>query len=109
MAQKSVTASIPATGAGTNSGRQLIATPDDSQIRHVIGVKASVTTKGMEFTFDSNSVPEVVVDAAILAQFTHLFGCAYDVNPNVQLSFSLQNTTGGALAAGDFVTIVYTV
>lgn len=109
MAQKVVTLAIPAVAAGANSGRQVIPTPDDSVIRHVAGVKASVTTEGMEFTFDINSAPQVVVDAAVLGQLTHPLDVAYDVPTNVQLSFSVQNTTGAGLAAGHFVTVIYTV
>ena len=107
MARKAVTASIPATGAGVTSARVTIATPDDSVVRTVVAVKASLTTKGMKLHFDANSQDQVVVDCATLAQYTNNFSVEYQIPQNVQLSFSLENTTGGALVAGDFVTMVY--
>lgn len=109
MTRKSVTAAIPATGAGVTSPRTVIATPDDSVIRTVRAVKSSLTTKGMRLHFDSNSQDQVVVDAAILAQYANTFDVSYQVGVNIQLSFSVENTTGGALNAGDFVTMVYEV
>lgn len=109
MARRSVTFAIPAVGAGANSGRQVIPTPDDAVVRHVVGVKSSLTTKGMEFTFDVNTAPQAVVDAAVLGQFTAPFEVAYDVPTNVQVSFSLANTTAAPLVVGDFVTVVYEV
>lgn len=109
MARKSVTTAIGAVGAGATTARIVMASPDDAVLRHVVAVKSSLTTKGMEFTFDINTAPQVVIDAAILAQFTYPFQVAYDVPTNVQISFTLFNSTGGALAAGDFVTVVYEV
>lgn len=109
MIRRSATLAIPAVGATTQGPRTAIATPDDAKTRHVVGVKASLVTKGMEFTFDINTAPQVVVDAAVLGQLTNVMLVAYDVPVNVQLSFSVNNTTGAALVAGDFVTIVYEV
>lgn len=109
MERRSVTLAIPAVAAGANSGRQVIPTPDDAVVRHVVGVKSSNTTKGMIFTFDLNTAPQAVIDASIMGQFNRPFQVAYDVPTNIQMSFSVQNTTGGALAAGDFVTVVYEV
>lgn len=109
MARKAVTLAIPATGANANSGRTVMPTPDDAVIRHVVGVSATLATKGMEFTFDLNSAPQVVIDALTLSRYTVPLPVAYDVPTNVQISFSLQNTTGGGLVAGDFVTVVYEV
>lgn len=109
MAIKSVTIPIGAVGAGANSGRIAGATPDDSVAREVVGVKSSLTAKGMTFTFDINTAPQLAVDAAVLGQFTTGVPVDYVVPPNIQLSFSLLNTTGGALAAGDFVTVFYKV
>lgn len=109
MVRRVVTAPIPATGAGVTGVRTAIATPDDAQIRHVVGVKASVTTKGITLNFDVNGAPQVTVDAAVLGQLTHALQVAYDVGQNVQISFNVINTTGGALNAGDFVTVIYEV
>lgn len=109
MATKVVTAAIPATGAGATSARVAIATPDDQVTRNVVGIKSSLTTKGMEFTFDINGAPQVVVDAAVLAQFTKLLDVDYNVPTNIQIGFTLFNSTGGALVAGDFITVVYKV
>lgn len=109
MARKVVTAAIPATGAGASSARTVIATPDDSVVRTVRGVKASLTTKGMKLHLDNNSQDQVVVDCATLAQLTDPLDVNYQVAVNVQVSFSLENTTGGNLAAGDFVSLVYEV
>lgn len=109
MARKAVTAAIPATNAGVTSARTTIATPDDQGPRTVRGVKSSLTTKGMKLHFDNNSQDAVVVDCATLAQLTNPMDVNYQIAQNVQISFSVENTTGGALAAGDFVTILYEV
>lgn len=109
MAVKSVTVAIPAVGAGANSGRTTVATPDDAVAREVIGVKSSLTTKGMTITFDNSGTPQAVIDAAILSQLTAFFPVDYQIPQNIQLSFSLANTTGGPLAAGDFITFLYKV
>lgn len=102
-----VTVPIPPVNAGVTLSRQTIATQDDAITRNVVGVKSSCTTKGIEFTFDINTAPQVIVDAFVLGQFTAPFEVAYSVPVNVQISFSVQNTTGANLVAGDFVTVVY--
>lgn len=107
MARKSVTAAIPATNAGVTSPRTVVTTTDDQGPRTVRGVKASLTTKGMKLHLDNNSQDAVVVDCATLAQLTNPLDVSYQVAQNVQISFSLENTTGAPLAAGDFVTIIY--
>jgi hypothetical protein len=109
VAIKSVNAAIGAVGAGTTSARIAMSTPDDADNREVVAIKSSLTTKGMTFTFDINGAPQIVVDAAILSQFTTDLPIDYVVPPSIQIGFTLQNTTGGALAAGDFVTVFYKV
>ena len=109
MTRKVVNLAIPATVAGATSARTVIPTPDDSVPRTVIGVKASVTTKGIRLHFDNNSQDAVVAEASTLAQLTAPMVCSYVVAINVQISFTVENTTGGNLAAGDFVTVVYEV
>lgn len=109
MATKYVTIALGAVGAGVNSGRITVGTPDDQTQRRVTGVKASVTTKGMQVILDINSAPQANIDAAILGQLTIFAPTDYVIPPNIQLSAALNNTTGGALAAGDFVTLRYEV
>jgi hypothetical protein len=109
MAVKSVTAAIGAVAAGTTSARIALPTPDDQQAREVVAIKSSLTTKGMTFTFDINGAPQIVVDAAVMGQFSEAPPVDYVVPVNIQIGFTLQNTTGGGLVAGDFVSVFYKV
>lgn len=109
MATKYVTIPIGAVGAGVQSARTEVSTPDDSVARRVTGVKASVTTKGMQVVLDANTAVQATIDAAILGQLTSFAEVDYQVGQNIKLSSQLNNTTGGALATGDFVTLRYSV
>lgn len=109
MATKYVTIAVGAVGAGVQSARTEVATPDDSQQRRVTGVKASVTTKGMQIVLDNNTAVQATIDAATLGQLTQFADVDYTVGNNIKLSAQLNNTTGGALAAGDFITLRYAV
>jgi hypothetical protein len=110
MATKFITIAIPAVGAGVQGPRVVVPTVgDDNKVKKVTGVKCSNTTKGMTLQLDSNSVNMEIIDLAVLGQLTRFAETDYSVDANIQLSFSINNTTGGALAAGDFLTLRYVV
>lgn len=110
MATKYITIPIAAVAANTQGARLVIATVgDDNKVKRVTGVKCSNTTKGMTLQLDNNSVFQVIIDLAVLGQLTSFMDVDYSVDANIQISYSILNTTGGALAAGDFLTIRYAV
>lgn len=104
-----VTAAIGAVGAGSDSGRVEIGTPNDSLLRTVTGVKCSNTTKGRNLILDSNAAPEVTVDLGVLGQLTTFLPCSFVVSSNIKMSFTVKDTGAGALVAGDFVTLRYEI
>lgn len=63
----------------------------------------------MTLTTDISGVVQFAMDAATLNTMAYDPGVNYTVPVNVKLSFSVNNQTGGALAAGDFITIGYDV
>lgn len=110
MATKYVTGAIGAVGANTQQGPQALPTVgDDAKVRRVTGMKASLSTKGMTIQALNNGVFQAQIDAAILNQVLEFAPVDFTVAANIALAFSVFNQTGGALAAGDFVTLRYEV
>lgn len=109
MTRKFITAAIPAVAAGQTLARTEISTTDDASPRTVRIIRSSLTTKGMTLQTDISGVQQFICDAAALNALAYDPQVSYVVPVNVKISFSLVNTTGGALVAGDFIVIGYDV
>lgn len=110
MAIKYVTAPLPATGAGVTSPVVNVGTfGDDSQRRHVTGVKCTNTVKLIQIELDNNAQPQAQIDLAVMGQITEFVPVDFFIDVNIQIQFKVINGSAGALVAGDAVTIRYEV
>lgn len=110
MAIKYVTAALGAVGAGATSAQIPVPTNgDDSTSRRVVGVKCTNTTKAIRLQLLNNGQPMTDTDLAVLGQLTSFLPVDFTVAANIQFQIVVVNGSGGALAAGDFAVIEYTV
>lgn len=109
MAKRYLRATIPAVGAGASSGATTLPSFDDSRTRTVVGFRTSNQTKGVHTKLDVAGTIYADLDHGAINGLTQFVELAEPVPVNVLISFNVFNDSGAALAAGDFIEVVYTV